>query len=314
VRSRIRGLQLGCALLALGLTVVLSACGSGSGQATTLLKQTFSGPHPVSSGELSVELGVDPSGSSTLKAPITVSLSGRFQSLGQGKLPASSFAIGISELGRTASLRIVSTGTNGYVTLQGTSYQLPPSSFRTLESSFGQLAGSAGGSGSGTLSRLGIDPLRWLVHPSVVGAERVGGTQTMHVRAAVNVGALLVDLNTFLQKASSVGIAGTAGIPPLGAATRTRLAAAVKNPRFDVWTGTADKTLRKVAIQLGVPVSGQISTLLGGLRAAQIGLSLQYSGLGQPQMIQAPAQVHPFKQFAAKLRSFLAGVQSLAGG
>jgi len=316
VHHRIKGRQLACALLLVaGMALAVTACGSSSGQATKLLEQTFGGSHSVNSGDLSVVLDVDPSGSSTLKAPITVSFGGPFQRMGAGSLPASNFEIGISELGSSASVGLLSTGSTGYVTLQGASYQLPAASFQKLESTFAQITSSAaGGSGSGALSRLGIDPLRWLTDPSVIGTERVGGAETTHVRATVNVDALLGDINTFLQKAASAGIAGTAGISTISPVQRSRIANEVKNPRLDVWTGTGDKTLRKLAIKLSVPVSGRVSALLGGLRAAQIGLSLQYSNLGQHQTIQAPARVRPFHQFAVKLRSFLATVKSLSGG
>ena len=91
-----------------------------------------------------------PSGSSTLNGPITLSFGGPFQSLGKGKLPKSNFNVSISALGKTGSLGILSTGTTGYVTLQGTSYQLPAATFQKLESSFAALASSpGGGSGSG---------------------------------------------------------------------------------------------------------------------------------------------------------------------
>ena len=149
----------------------------------------------------------------------------------------------------------------------------------------------------------------------MVGHESVGGADTTHIRAGVNVAALLADLNTFLQKASSLGVPGTANIPgSISDTTRSRIASEVKNPTVDVWTGNGDKTVRKLSIALTVPVSGQVSTLLGGLRSAQIGLSLQYANLNQPQTIQPPASVRPFSEFTTKLRSFLAGVQATTGG
>jgi hypothetical protein len=77
-----------------------------------------------------------------------------------------------------------------------------------------------------------------------------------------------------------------------------------------VWTGTADKTIRKLRLALTVPVTGTISALLGGLSSAQIGLTLQYAQLNQPQTITAPANVQPYSQFAAKLKSFVAALQS----
>ena len=224
--------------------------------------------------------------------PITLSFGGPFQSQGKGKLPKSNFVISFTAQGKTGSLGILSTGSAGYVTLQGTSYQLPASTFQKLESSFASLASSPGGSGgSGALSKLGIDPLHWLTSPSVVGSENVGGADTTHIRAGVNVAALLTDLSTFLQKASSLGVSGAPKIPTgISAASRQRIAGAVKNPTFDVWTGTGDKTVRKLAIRLTLPITGQASTALGGLSAADIGLTMQYANLNQPQTIGAPTR------------------------
>jgi hypothetical protein len=302
------------ALLAGAAVLVLSACGgsSSSGDAKSLLNQTFSGTHAVNSGNLSFSLTVNPSGSSTLRGPITVSFGGPFQSLGKGKLPASNFSISIGALGRSGSLSILSTGTNGYVTLQGTSYQLPAATFQKLESSFAGIASSGGAStGSGALSKLGIKPLQWVTNPAVVGKESVGGADTTHIRAGIDVNTMLKDVSTILQKASSLGVTGASslqgGIPD---ATRTRIASTVKNPSFDVWTGNSDKTLRQLTLNLTVPVSGQISTLLGGLSAAQIGMNMKYANLNQPQTITAPTTLRPFSEFTTKLRSFLATVQS----
>ena len=216
----------GVALLALG------ACGSssGSGDAKSLLSQTFSGTHAVNSGNLNFSLTVNPSGSSTLRGPITVSFGGPFQSLGKGKLPASNFSISIGALGRNGSLSILSTGTNGYVTLSGTSYQLPAATFQKLESSFaGITASGGGGSGSGALSKLGIKPLQWLTNPSVVGKESVGGVDTTHIRAGIDVSALLKDISTILQKASTLGVSGASSLragsptrPARGSRARSR--------------------------------------------------------------------------------------------
>src|SRR5207248_7439705 len=125
---------------------------------------------------------------------------------------------------------------------------------------FSSLTSSAGArSGSGTLGKLGINPLHWLVKPSVAGSETVGGASTTHIRAGVNVPALLDDLNTFLGKASSLGVSGAAKLPSsISPSTRARIANAVKQPSVDVWTGNSDKTLRKRAIGLTVPVTAQL--------------------------------------------------------
>jgi hypothetical protein len=301
--------------------LALAACGSSSSQdAGSLLRQTFSGSHRINSGDLNFALTLNPTGSSTLRSPITVSFGGPFQSLGTGKLPASDFNVNLNAMGTGGSVGILSTGTNGYVTYQGASYQLPKADFQRLESSFSQLASSpSASSGSGVLGKLGIQPLHWLVDPQVMGDESVGGTTTTHIHATINVTALLGDFNTFLQRASSLGVSGSATFPHgISSASRSRIAGEVQSPTLDVWTGKSDKTVRKLLIQLTLPVTGQVSSLLGGLRSAGIGLTLQYANLNQPQTITAPTTVLPYSQFQSKLRALEQAIQSglgsLSGG
>jgi hypothetical protein len=308
-----RGLLLSAVLAAL----VLAACGSDSsdsasaGGAQSLLEQTFSTGHPVKSGVLTISLNLTPTGSSTLNGPLGFSISGPFQSRGTGKLPASNFTVAISALGRRGELGIISTGTSGYVTLQGTAYQLPAADFQRLESGFAGVGGS--GQSSGGLSGLGINPLHWLTHPSVVGSDTIGGADTSHIRAGVNVPALLKDLNTFLAKAASS--AGSSKIPTsIPQATQQKIASTIKNATVDIWTGKSDKILRKVSLSLRVPVIGRVSTVAGGMTSAAIGFSLQYADVNQPQTVSAPANVHPYSEFATKLRALMSGVQGSLGG
>jgi hypothetical protein len=305
------------------VAIVVAACGSStssssSGDAKTLLKQTFSQPHKITSGNLNFSLTLTPGGSSTLKAPLTLSFGGPFQSQGTGKLPQSNFNISFNGFGKSGSLGIISTGTNGYVTLKGVSYQLPPATFKQLESSFSQLGGAGGQSSSGVIGSLGVDPLNWLTNPSVLGSEQVGGAQTTHIRAGINVDSLLLDLNKVLQKTSTItGAAGTSAsaLKAISGASRQRIASEVKNLRFDVWTGNSDKTIRKLAISLTLPVSGQISAVAGGLNSAGIALRVSYANLNQPQTITAPTNVHPFTEFATKLQSLVQSIQgTVAGG
>jgi hypothetical protein len=311
-----RKLRVGLVFCAAACALVLAACGSSaagdapSGSAQSVLAQTFSKGHTVKSGVLGFSLSLTPAGSSTLTTPIVLSLNGPFQSRGTGKLPASAFTIGISALNKHGSLGVISTGSTGYVTLQGNAYQLPRADFQRLESSFS----SVGSSGSGTgLSGLGINPQHWLKDPTIVGSDSMGGAQTTHIRSGVNVTALLADLNTFLAKTART-TSGSTSIPSsIPAATRQKIAAAVTNAQVDIWTGVADKTLRRLTLSLTVPVSGQASTVLGGMTSAGIGLTLRYSDLNQAQTISAPGGVKPYSQFETKLRSVLSSVEGGLG-
>jgi hypothetical protein len=292
--------------------ISLSACGGGSGGAAKLLQQTFTGTHKVNSGKLQFSLRLSPSGSSAIRGPVSLTFGGPFQSLGAGKLPQSNFDLGISALGRSISLGLISTGTTGYVSFQGTSYQLPQAAFQKLESSFAQLDVVPGSKGSG-LSKLGIHPLGWLRNPRIVGDETVGGTATTHVHSAINVAAFLRDFSTFLQHASSVGASGASSFPRgLSQSTISNLTSAIRNPSLDVWTGKVDKSMRRLRISMTAALSGQLATVLG--HSLGIALDMQYGDLNQPQTITAPSNPQPYSQFQSKLQSLTAALQNGVGG
>src|SRR5438046_140224 len=88
-------------LLMAGLaSFTVGGCGGSSPDAGKLLRQTFNGPHSVGSGNVSFTLTVSPAKT----GPIMLSFGGPFQTVGQGKLPASSFILSVSAPGHSASV------------------------------------------------------------------------------------------------------------------------------------------------------------------------------------------------------------------
>jgi hypothetical protein len=306
------------ALAAALVAIVIAGCGGGasphaSGRASAgqLLKDTFSGSHKMASGAVDFELTVSPSGSSTLTTPITLSLSGPFQDLGPGKVGNSDFTLRITALEESLlSLGLESLDGKGYVSLAGTSYPLPASEYRQLES---RLSHTASGSPSttGILGKLGIDPLRWLIDPTVSGSATVAGAATTHIRARLNVSAVLDDVGTFLEKASSLGVPDAGSISTtISPATKAKILAEVRRPSVDIWTGSADKTLRKLALSLTLPVTSALSSDLGGLKSAVLSLDITYRDLNQPQSISAPTTVQPYREFESRVHTLLEAIQS----
>ncbi len=324
MRHPIRAARIVAALaLITAICLALAARGGGgSTDASTLLRETFGAPHYVGSGELNFAVTVTPGGSRTV--PIRFSFGGPFQSRGKGELPASDFQISLVAQGVSGSLRLLSTGTQGYVTLGGASYELPAATFQQLESSFAQLTTSSGGGSGSTggtdassgsapsaLARLGIDPMHWLVNPSVVGSQRIGDAETTQIRAGVNVPALLSDLNAFLLKASARGVSGAGTLPHgISATAQSKIASEVRSPTVQIWTGKSDKTIRRLALELTLSGYGS-----DGPGSAAIGVVLQYANLNQPQAISAPPAAAPFTQLSAKVRPVLQQLESgLAAG
>src|SRR5438105_14540402 len=115
--------------------------------------------------------------------------------------------------------------------------------------------------------------------------------------------------------ASTLGVSGvSAASKGLSPSVRNKSAGVVKNPRFDVWTGNSDKTLRKLTVALTLPITGATSTQLGGMRSADIGVSMQYANVNQPQTITPPKVVRPYTEFTATVQAFLQSLQGSFGG
>lgn len=75
---------------------------------------------------------------------------------------------------------------------------------------------------------------------------------------------------------------------------------------MDVWTGSDDKTLRKLQIDLGVePESG---------RSGTASFSLELTGLNEPQTIEAPTNTRPIDELLAGLAPLLGGAMGAGTG
>jgi hypothetical protein len=307
--------------IALGAT----ACGSGgshnsgsgsggsagpvaSGNPTTLLRQTFASTHSIKSGVLGVSLVITTKGSSELSTPLSLTLGGPFQSSGGGHAAQSALTISFSGLGKHGSLGVTTTGSAGYITLEGTSYKLPSAEFSKLKSS---LSSQSSGSEPG-LSSFGIDPQDWVSQPRIVGTATVDGAVTEHLHAEVNVRAFVLSLNKVLAKESSTlrsaGAAASKVPTHITAAYASKIGAAIKAPTVDVYTDKNDSTLRRLVIDATLPVHGSLSSQLGGLSSAHIRLTVDYSHLNEPQTITAPANAQNFSALQSKLQSLTQGL------
>jgi len=308
------------ALLALAVVALtLAACGGSnssggsSANAETLLRETFTGTHQIRSGKANVQLRVDVTGGTSIRGPIQATISGPFQSVGSGQLPKFDLALDASAQGQGLRAGLTSTSDQLFVNFGGTSYEVPAQLLDQLKQSF-RRSQQQGSTQHSSFSALGISPLSWLQDPTVVGTESVGGVQTDHISAKVDVNALLNDVDKLLARVSSGGIPGVPGgrVPSsLPASARTQIEQAVKSATIDVWSGQSDHTLRKLTLALSVVPPR------GATRSVDVSLSIELSDLNQPQTIQAPANSRPLNELLGQLQGLLGGAlggSALGGG
>lgn len=299
-------------LLAIVAAFALSACGSdddsssstsgtsGGGEtadARTLLEETFSGTKDIRSGRFTLSIRAGEAGGEQ----ISVSLGGPFESQGGDAYPKFDIDASLDASGQGFRAGLISTSDRLFVEFDGSAYEVP--------AEYLEMARRQTGTEDRTVPALpDLDPQSWIENPEIVGTEQVGGVDTEHITADVNVAALLDSIDRVLAELDRQGLSGATGgqVPSaIPAAARAEIERAVTDPRIDVWTGSDDKTVRKVELTTGVQPEGD--------RAGSASLTFELTGLNEAQTIEAPTDTRPIDELLAGLGGLL-GASGLGGG
>ena len=306
-----RSLQPILLALVAALALAVGACGGGGDEASsdtdvnTLLKDTFNGNKDVKSGKLNLALKVDSKGgTSSTQGPISVSISGPFQTQGKQKLPKFDIDFAFEGAGQSIKAGLTSTGDKGFVNFQGTEYAVSDQVFQQFKAGFEQAQknGSSSSKNQQSLSTLGLDPRQWLTNPKNEGDAKVGDDDTIKITGGVDVNKLLDDVNTALKKVKGLGAQGTQNLPSeLTAAQRKQVVDAVKDPKVEIYTGKEDKILRRMVVNMGIDSQGTSGTVM---------FDVSITDLNEDQDIAEPQDAKPFTELLGQL----GGLGLAAGG
>ncbi len=289
--GRIKFLSLGAvALLAVGL---IAACGGSSSggdeDPQQVLDETFGGDKDVTSGI--VELALAASGqASGQDASFDVSFGGPFQEQGEGRLPAFDFSFDLklesAEQDADFAGAATSTGTAGFLTFMGTTYEVDGEIFDRFKEGFEQGAATDGSSDSAAgLEELGIDPGDWLTNLQNEGTEDVEGTETIHISGDANVPKIVEDVQA---AASTVG----EQVAPVPTEQLGQVEDAITEAKIDVFTGADDRILRRITFTFAIDLPEEAA----GGGNANIDFSVTLSQLNEEQTIQEPADAQPLSE------------------
>ncbi len=312
-----RPLRLFLLLLVAALALVVTACGGDSKQASsstdvdTLLADTFKGGKNVKSGNLKLALRIDAKNTQGLSGPVTLSVAGPFQSEGKQKLPKFKIDFAFDGAGQSIKAGLTSTGTKGFVSFQGSDYAVSDQVFKQFKAGYEQ-AQQKGNTKNQSLSSLGLDPRQWLTNAKNAGDAKVGDDDVIKITGGVDVNKLLDDVNQALSKARNLGVQGTQSLPTqLTAAQRKQVTDAVKHPKVEIYTGKADKILRRMVVSLGIVAPKSSSSPNG---SADFKLDFAISDVNKDQKISEPSGAKPFTELTSKLGSLgLGGLGGAAG-
>jgi hypothetical protein len=325
--ARLRFIPVLLALIA--AAVGIGACGGGGGDdpadARQVVKQTFAGEKRVDSGKLDLsmiaKLQATGLAATQLKEPIVIRMSGPFQSRGDNELPAMDLQLSATGSGQDFSAGAVSTGDKGYVTFLGKPYTVPDNVFAKFKRGFEQQQKQDKQSSNNLdLNALGINPEGWLQNPKSEGEEDVGGAKTTHVSSNVDLDALLDDVDNLLERSNKLGLSQQQlqQLPKsLTSASRKRIKEAIKNAKVDIWTGTDDKTLRRLQLDVVFDLPESLRAQAQGVEGGEIKLDLEVANVNEKQEIKAPANPRPWSELQDQIGNSALGGSlggSLGGG
>ena len=291
-------------LLSLGL---VAGCGGDDGNEADsgtdvdqLLQETFSGSKDIRSGKLDVSLRAEGAG---LQSPISAELTGPFQSEGEKQLPRVALDASLEANGESFKAGVTNTGEKGFVSFQGTDYEISGPVYQQFKAAYEQTASTQQGQ---SLASLGMDPRKWLTNARNAGEAEVGDADTIKITGDVDVPKLLDDINAALEKMRSLGLQGSDQLPEqLTPEQKQQAADAVKDIGVEIYTGKDDRILRRLVVAMSLQAPGED-------QPADVDFDLTLLDVNEDQEIEEPSGAKPFSDLADKLGGL--GLGGLGGG
>lgn len=300
MRPQVRLLMLLAALVA---AVTLVACGGSDSEtedrsATEILEETFQGGDGVDSGVLTLALDIEAQEGSGTGTSNSLKLTGPFEvAESDDEMPKFDFDLTIAAPGaQSLQAGAISTGDAGFLSFQGTDYAVGDELFAQFRDSFLQAQREADEQDQPTLQALGIDPNAWVVDPQKAGTEEIGGVETEHITAGVDVDRLLEDLQRSAEQASGAAGQATQLSPEDVASVRDQIDSAT----VDVFTGTEDLRLRRLVVDVT-------------LKTGSAAFTLEIADLDEPQDIQAPSDPKPVEELVQQFQQLFGGLGATGG-
>jgi uncharacterized membrane protein YgcG len=309
------------AVPALGLTACGSSAGGTNESAQQLIDRTFSGEKKVDSGkvnlDLSAKLEATGAASSQLEGPISLKLTGPFQSQGEDKLPEVDFDMTISAGGQKFTAGAVTTNDQAFISYQGTDYRIPQGQFERYKRQVERESRQQNSQQQNQfdLASLGVNPRDWLSNPTKEGEEEVGGAETVHVSADVRIGALLKDLNDLIRRAGRLGLESEQVPQRIPERTMRQIEESVKEAKFDLWTGKDDKIMRRLEIEFSFDFPEELRNQAQGVSGGTVDIKVEVADLNKDQEIKVPKTARPLSELQNQLGLGALGLgEGLGGG
>jgi hypothetical protein len=212
--------------------------------------------HPIESADLEVELRIRAEGATLLSQPLRLKLEGPYRSGGTERVPSFDWRLSATALGFPVGGRLVSIGSNVYLSVYGSQYEVGEPTVAAAN----QRLAAAGG--------LRLRVRRWLGPARVTGEDHAGGEDCERISAPLRVQVVQRDLAPL---ASGLGVSAPA-----------------ISGRAVACVGFDDRVLHELDLHTLLRPSPADSARLGGATAIHLDANVVASDVGQPQSIEAP--------------------------
>jgi hypothetical protein len=277
--------------------------------AEDVLAAAFAADQKVESGRFSMSLSAEDFQGLPQLEGASLEIAGRFQGQGADALPEFDIDMKISAPGERLHVGAVSVGDEGFVTKGDRAYAVPGQVMGTMSDARTEISGYAGDPAP-KLSAGGFDVGGWIADPEVAGTEQMDGVEVAHVEGTLDA-ARFVDGLAELGPGSDLPEADYLdGV----ASNKAMLRRVIGEPQVDVYVGSEDRILRRLAVtaDLNLAAAGEGA---GGARDGKVRFDVRLSDVNEPQTITAPAKPSkaPLQEAFARAEALnAAGV--MAGG
>jgi hypothetical protein len=296
-------------IVVLVTAVIAAGCGddtesgdrAGAGSdVNQLLRDTFANVGKMKSATVDMKLSVE---SRAASDTVGARLSGAFESQGANRMPKFAFDAELTSAGQTVSGGATYTGQKGFITLQGTAYEVSGTVLKPFVASYEQALKSQQGQKGGPV--LGIDFRKWLKDARNEGETKVGDADTIKLTGSADVAQVVADIDALAKRAASLPGAGGRLPQSLTPEQKQRVTEAIKAVKIEVYTGAEDKILRRLL------VTADLKDAASKVDAA-LSLDLTFTKVGEEQEIEAPEDAQPFGELLKALDA--AGLTNLGIG
>jgi hypothetical protein len=210
--------------------------------------------NPITSAQTSIDLRVTVADLPALSSPMRLRLNGPYERADAGQLPRFDWSLGASAAGFPVGGHLLSTGTNVFLTVYGSGFQLGT---------------AATGAAGRRLAGAAIDPRNWFGRPHYAGQANEGGVDCERISARLRGEAVARDLAPAL---SVLGLTSPPTIRGTGGGC----------------IGFDDHVMHELRLNALVLVPPAERSAVGGSSGAHVQLDVTASDVGKPQHIGRP--------------------------